>query len=172
MLKCLATITVIVLLAAGSVASVAQEATPAVCTPSLGPANLDLTLKDLDGNDVRLSAYRGKILLINYWATWCIPCRVEMPALNDLYSRYQSRGVEVLGIAVDEPVPVLRPFVRALQVKYQVVVGRERHDALEAFGELAGVPATIVVNRDGTICQRHVGFTRKATFEEAIKGLL
>src|SRR5688572_25042282 len=76
-----------------------------------GPPNLNFTLKDLNGKDVKLSAYKGnKVLLINFWATWCIPCRTEIPGFIDLYNRYRDRGLEVIGVAVDETEALVKPY--------------------------------------------------------------
>lgn len=170
-MKLLAAIAVTVALATVTAALSAQSPDASVCTAS-GPVNLDLTVKDLGGRDVKLSSFKGKLLVVNFWATWCAPCRVEIPAFVDLYRRYRSRGVEIVGIAADEPPDVLRPYVREMKMNYPVLVGRERNDVLEAFGgPLLGMPTTVIVNRDGTLCRRYVGFQRKQTFEDALRAL-
>ncbi len=148
----------------------AQGPDASVCTPA-SPVNLAFTLKDLNGRDVRLSGFSGKVLVVNFWATWCAPCRVEIPAFIDLYRRYRSRGVEVIGIAADELPDVLRPYVRDMKMTYPVLVGRGRQDVLDSFGPLRGMPTTVIVNRDGTVCRRFVGFQRKQTFEDLLKKL-
>ena len=89
----------------------------------------------------------------------------------DLYRRYRPLGVEMIGIAADEPPDVLRPYVRDMKMNYPVLIGRERQDVLDAFGPLLGMPTTVIVNRDGTLCQRYVGFQRKQTFEDLLKQL-
>jgi cytochrome c biogenesis protein CcmG/thiol:disulfide interchange protein DsbE len=159
-------------LALATPAAAQQDSTSGACDASLGPANLDLTLKDLQGRDVSLRDYRGKVLLINYWATWCIPCKVEIPGFLDLYQRFGDRGLEVVGIGVDEPASTMAPYAAQMKIGYPLLVGRDRKDALEAFGPLVGVPTTVVVGRDGNLCQRYVGFTRKATFENLLQRLL
>jgi peroxiredoxin len=166
-------IAAVLLLAMTLPASIAaQEGSRSPCDPALGPARLDLTLKDLAGRDVSLESYRGKVLLINYWATWCAPCKVEIPGFKDLYDRYRGRGLQVIGIGVDEPAATMAPYARDMKIDYPLLVGKDREDALGAFGELVGVPTTVIVNRDGALCQRYVGFTRKATFEDVVKRLL
>jgi peroxiredoxin len=170
-MKFLALAAVIVALAEVTAVLSAQSPDAAVCNAS-APVNLDFTVKDLDGRDVKLSSFKGKLLVVNFWATWCAPCRVEIPGFLDLYRRYRSRGVEIIGIAADEPPDVLRPYVREMKINYPVLIGRERNDVLEAFGgPLLGMPTTVIVNRDGTLCRRYVGFQKKQTFEDALKRL-
>ena len=149
-------------------ASGAQGPGPCAIT---GPPNLNFTLKDLNGKAVNLSAYRGKVLLINFWATWCVPCRAEIPGFIDLHNRYSRRGLQIVGIAVDEPASVVGPYAREMKMNYPVLLEEKRHDVHEAYG-LVGLPTTIIISRDGTTCEQHVGFTRRSTFEEAIKRLL
>lgn len=170
MVNRLAVIAIAVILAALTAATQAQNLNAAAC-PMTGPAHLDFTLKDLNGKEVRLSAYKGKVIVLNFWATWCAPCRIEIPGFKDLYNRYRRRGVEVIGIAVDEPVSTVEPYAREMKMNYPVLIEQERHDVHDAYG-LVGLPTTIIINRDGTICRRHVGFTRKATLEESIRRLL
>ena len=136
-----------------------------------GSPNLSFTLEDLNGKAVSLSAYKGKVLLINFWATWCIPCRTEIPGFIDLYDRYRKRGLEVVGIDIDEPASVVAPYAREMKINYPILLDGGRHEVHEAYG-LVGLPTTIIIGRDGVTCEQHVGFTRKATFEAAIKRLL
>jgi peroxiredoxin len=157
-------------LAAATVALAAQSPAASTCTATK-PANLEFTLKDLHGRDVRLSSFHDKILVVNFWATWCAPCRVEIPGFMDLYRRYRSRGVEVIGIAADEPPDVLEPYVRQMAINYPVLIGRGHQEVLDSFGQLLGMPTTVIIDRDGTICQRYVGFQRKQTFEDLLKKL-
>lgn len=136
--------------------------------PKDAPATV---FKDGADADKTLADFKGKALVVNFWATWCAPCRVEIPAFIDLYRRYRSRGVEVIGIAADELPDVLRPYVRDMKMTYPVLVGRGRQDVLDSFGPLRGMPTTVIVNRDGTVCRRFVGFQRKQTFEDLLKKL-
>jgi peroxiredoxin len=169
-MKHLAAIAVTAALTTITAAPSAQRSDASSCTAPKR-VNLDFTLTDLNGRDVRLSGFAGKVLLVNFWATWCVPCRVEIPAFVDLYRRYRPRGVEIVGIAADEPPDVLRPFVRDMKMNYPVLIGRGRQDVLDAFGPLVGMPTTAVVNRDGTMCRQFVGFQRKQTFEDLLKTL-
>jgi thiol-disulfide isomerase/thioredoxin len=149
----------------------AQAIPPGPC-PITGPPNLNLTMKNLNGKDVSLSSYKGKVLLINYWATWCVPCKIEIPGFIDLYNRYRKQGLEVVGIDVNETAATAKPYASAIKMNYPVLLADERDEVLEAFGHLEGVPMTVIINREATTCERHVGLTRKSTFEEAIKRLL
>jgi peroxiredoxin len=136
-----------------------------------GPPNLDFTLKDLNGKDVKLSAYKkDKVLLVNFWATWCIPCRTEIPGFINLYNRYKGRGLEIVGVVVDDTEAAVKPYVRDMKMNYPVLL-EQGHAVHEAYS-LIGMPTTILINRDGTTCEQHVGFTRRSTFEDAIKKLL
>jgi peroxiredoxin len=142
------------------------------CAPDAQAANLNFTVQDLDGTDVTLSAYRGKVILLDFWATWCGPCKVEIPGFIDLFSRYRSQGLQVLGFAVDDPVAALKAYANELGMNYPVLVGRGRDDVLEAFGPMVGLPTTVIIGRDGRICARHTGFTPKDRFEREIRSLL
>ena len=149
-----------------------QAARGPACAPNAKPANLNFTLKDLNGNDVTLSAYKGKVILLDFWATWCGPCKVEIPGFIELYTRYRSQGLQVLGFDVDDSIPILKRYVQQMNMNYPVLIGQGREDVLEAYGPMIGLPTTVIISRDGKICSRHTGLTEKATFEEAIKALL
>jgi peroxiredoxin len=135
-------------------------------------ANYDFELKDMNGGDVRLSDYEGKVILLDFWATWCAPCKIEIPGFIELYDKYRDQGFEVVGISVDDPVDALRDFAMQLNMNYPVLVGDGRDDVKEAFGPLIGFPTTFIIGRDGTVCSEHVGFAPKAQFEAEIQSLL
>ena len=144
----------------------------ASCAPDAKVANLNFTLKDLNGKDVALSAYKGKVILLDFWATWCGPCKFEIPGFIELYTKYRSQGLQVLGFAVDDPVPALKVYAQQMNMNYPILVGQEREDVLEAFGPMPGLPTTFIIGRDGKICGSHTGLTEKETFEQEIKALL
>ena len=143
-----------------------------ICTAKAKPAKLDFTLRDVAGNETNLAAYEGQVILLDFWATWCAPCRVTIPSLVELYERYRERGFVVLGVSVDDPVERLTPFVRELGITYPVLVGAGRYDLQEAFGPLVGFPTSYVIARDGNICAQHTGIAAKADLERTLAALL
>src|SRR3954470_1002607 len=127
------------------------------CPANASKANLNFTMKDLDGRPVKLSDYQGKVLLLDFWATWCAPCKVEIPAFVDLYKTYKPRGFEIVGIVVMEDFVKAKPFVQQNGINYTVLNGVDREDVEDAFGPLFALPTSLVIARDGRICARHVG---------------
>jgi peroxiredoxin len=142
------------------------------CPSGAKLANLDFTLKDLHGNDVRLAAYRGKVILLDFWATWCGPCKVEIPWFVDFQTRYGKEGLQVLGISVDDTIEKLRPYAAQFKMNYPVLQGLGRDEVLNAFGPIIGLPTTFVISRDGRICKTHTGLSSKDSFETRIRALL
>jgi peroxiredoxin len=150
----------------------ASGARPEACDAHPKSANLNFTLKDIRGNDIALSAYRGDVILLDFWATWCAPCKLEIPGFVELYNKYRSRGFVVLGVSVDDPVSDLRPFVARFKMDYPVLVGAHRDDLKSAFGPLVGFPTSFLIARDGTICTEHVGYAPQTEFLREINELL
>jgi thiol-disulfide isomerase/thioredoxin len=144
----------------------------AACDANAKPANLNFTLKDISGKDVKLSSYKGKVVLLNFWATWCGPCKVEIPWFNEFQQKYQDKGFVVVGISADDTVEQLKPFVAEYKMTYPVLVGLGRDDVQEALGPVWGLPTTLLISRDGKVCKKHMGLAQKAEFEKSIVGLL
>jgi thiol-disulfide isomerase/thioredoxin len=142
------------------------------CPAGAPAANFEFTLKDLHGREVRLADYKGKVIVLDFWATWCQPCREEIPGLIELQDKYRAQGLVVLGISIDDPIGDLPPFAREFKTNYPLLVGLDREDVFAAYGPIAGVPTTLLIGRDGRICRREVGLTTKEDFEREIKGLL
>jgi thiol-disulfide isomerase/thioredoxin len=125
----------------------------------------DVTLKDLDGKDISVSQYKGKVVLVNFWATWCDPCRVEIPWLIEMQQKYGAKGFTVLGIAMDEDGrKVVAPFVdkerfdvngAKSQMNYPIVIGNDA--AADKFGGLLGYPTSVLIDRDGKVIKRITG---------------
>ncbi|MDI6809407.1 MAG: TlpA disulfide reductase family protein [Candidatus Eisenbacteria bacterium] len=131
----------------------------------------DFTLKDLSGNDVTLSNFKGKVVLIDFWATWCGPCKMEIPHLKELYSQYKKEGFEVIGISLDRGgMRVVKPFVEKYGMEYTTVMGTD--DVVKAYGGIRGIPTAFLISRDGFIIKKYVGYQKKSVFEEVIKRLL
>ena len=135
------------------------------------PANLDFTLKDMHGVDVHLSAFKGKVILLNFWATWCGPCRAEIPSLVELQEQYRDDLV-VLGLSVDDTAEKLLPYAAEFKMNYPVLVGNGREDVQEAFGPLFGIPVSVIIGRDGIVAKKHSGIATKEQIEREIKTLL
>jgi peroxiredoxin len=150
----------------------AAHAADDVCNVSRRKANLDFTVKDIAGKDVRLSQYQGQVVLLNFWATWCVPCKREIPALTALYRDYKKRGFVVLGVSVDSEIRAIKPFAREMKMNYPVLIGAGREDLSKAFGPFIGFPTSVLVARDGKVCVRHVGVVSRAQLERQIGALL
>ncbi|MGC1620048.1 MAG: TlpA disulfide reductase family protein [Candidatus Acidiferrum sp.] len=145
-----------------------------------GIAEPALTLKDLDGKDVSLSEYKGKVVLVNFWATWCDPCRGEIPSLIELQQKYGPKGFAVLGIALDEEgKSVVAPFVakerfgvdgKELPMSYEILIGNDQ--AADKFGGLFGYPTSILISRDGKQIKRITGMIDYDEMSKAIESQL
>ena len=149
------------------------EAAPSdVCPANAKKANLDFTLTDMHGKAVKLSDYKGKVILLDFWATWCGPCRIEIPHFVELQKQYGPQGLVVLGFSVDDTVDRLKPFASEFNMNYPVLVGLGREDVQDAFGPIWGMPTTLLISRDGRICRKNTGIQGKAKYERDIKALL
>lgn len=136
-----------------------------------GSAAPDFTLPALGGGEVSLSALKGKVVVVNFWATWCPPCINEMPVLNDLYVAYRDQGVEVLGLSLDEEgLPITKPFVEKLEVTYPIVEADRK--TYQAYGNVLTIPHTFLIDREGTVSKRFVNNQTRDAFEAAIKAVL
>ncbi len=128
----------------------------------------DFTIKDTHGREVSIGAYRGKILLVDFWATWCGPCKKEMPGYEDLYRRYKKRGLMVIGVAADsDPIAVAR-FGKKLGITYPLLVNGMD---VQKYGA-PGLPTTMLVDRSGVVRKKIVGFEYTKVFESALIELL
>jgi thiol-disulfide isomerase/thioredoxin len=140
----------------------------------------DVTLKDLDGKDVSIAQYKGKVVLVNFWATWCEPCRFEIPWLIEMQQKYGAKGFTVLGIAMDdEGRSVVAPWVQKerfdvngtkSQMNYPIVIGNEA--AGDKFGGLLGFPTSVLISRDGKQIKRITGLISKDEISQTIEAQL
>ena len=131
----------------------------------------DFSLKDADGKVVHLSDYRGKVVLLDFWATWCGPCKIEIPWFMELQRKNKDRGFEVLGVAMDdEGWEVVKPFLSKLAVNYRVVMGNDTTAA--TYGGVDALPTTFLIDRTGKIAAVHIGLTSKKEFEDGVEQLL
>lgn len=144
-----------------------------MCAADAKHANLNFTLKDVDGKTVRLSDYKGKVIILDFWATWCGPCKVEIPWFVEFQQKYGPSGLQVVGVSVDDTVEMLRPFIKQFKMNYPVLQGRNHDDIQNAYGPLWGIPVTAVISRDARICVKHSGIaSSKENLEKEIKSLL
>lgn len=131
----------------------------------------EFALKDSDGRTARLSDYRGKVVLLNFWATWCGPCKFEIPWLNEFEQTHKHRGFAVLGISMDEEGwDVVKPFVADLRVNYRVLMGDD--SVAQLYGGVDSLPTSFLVDREGRVASVHVGLTNKSEYDDEIEELL
>ena len=130
----------------------------------------DFELKTVDGKPVKLSSYRGKAVLLNFWATWCGPCKIEIPWLVDFYKQYQPNGLEIVGIAMDSEHDEIPKFVKDMNINYTILEGTE--NVSDAYGGLSGYPVTFFIDRNGKIVNVVYGLKGHSDLEDDIKKAL
>jgi len=131
----------------------------------------DFQLKDGDGKTVHLSDYKGKVVLLDFFATWCGPCKIEIPWFKEFERTHKDKGFSVLGVAMDdEGWEVVKPFLQELGVNYRVVMGND--PTAQAYGGVDALPTTFLIDREGRIAAVHVGLTGRKDFENGIEKLL
>jgi thiol-disulfide isomerase/thioredoxin len=128
-------------------------------------------LRDLNGKKVNSSEFKGKVVILDFWATWCGPCRMEIPGFIELQKNYGAKGLVVVGIALDEEgTLVVKPFTAKAGINYTILIGDAK--VQRAFGDVEALPTTFIIDGEGRIVSRHVGYADKTTFENEIKRLL
>jgi peroxiredoxin len=133
-------------------------------------APLHFTMPDMHGRDVRLASFKGRVIVLNFWATWCAPCRVEIPDLVAVQAAYGDDLV-VLGVSIDDTVDALEPFVEEFQMNYPVLLGLGREDLQDAYG-VWGLPVSVVIDRNGVITMKHSGLASREQLESWIAPLI
>ncbi len=128
------------------------------------------TLTDINGHPLQLADYKGKVVLLDFWATWCAPCRSEIPKFVSWQKQYGSQGLQVIGISMDDDAKPVRAFMQQFGIDYPVAVGDAK--LADQYGGVLGLPVTFVIGRDGQIYHKHVGLTDLALLEGEIKQLL
>jgi peroxiredoxin len=131
----------------------------------------DFALKDINGRQVKLSDFRGKIVLLNFWATWCGPCKVEIPWFIEFEQKYKDRGFAVIGVSMDEEGwSVVKPYLAERRINYRVVVGTEKLG--QDYGGVESLPTSFIIDKEGRIVSTHVGLVSKSDYESEIVQLL
>jgi len=131
----------------------------------------DFELQNLEGKPVRLSDFRGKAVLLNFWATWCAPCKIEMPWFVDLQKQYAAQGLQVIGIAMDDSgTETVAKFAKQMGVNYPVLLGKEAVG--DAYGGVEFLPTTFIIDRQGKVVERIFGLAGRSEFEDNIKKAL
>jgi thiol-disulfide isomerase/thioredoxin len=130
----------------------------------------DFSLPDLTGQRLSLSTYRGKVVLLDFWATWCDPCREEIPHFVELQSKYRNQGLQIVGVSMDDGPEPVRDFYQHFNINYPVVMGNAKIG--ELYGGVLGLPIAFLIRRDGRIYGKHIGATDITVFEEEIISLL
>ncbi len=138
--------------------------------PARKPAP-DFALKDPDGRVVRLSDYRGKVVLLNFWATWCAPCRIEIPWFVEFERRLKDRGFAVIGVSMDEGGwDDVKAFMAGKGINYRIVMGDD--EVAHAYGGVESLPTTFIIDRDGKVAATHLGLVSKSKYEDDLEKLL
>lgn len=130
----------------------------------------DFTLPLIDGGQLQLSSYRGKVVLLDFWATWCVPCREETPHFVELQQKYGGQGLQIIGVSMDDSTDPVHTFYQQFHVNYPVVMGTA--DVGAAYGGVLGLPIAFLIDREGRIYAKHMGATDVAVFEKDITTLL
>ena len=131
----------------------------------------DFELQSLDGKPVRLSDFRGKAVLLNFWATWCAPCKIEMPWFVDLQKQYAPQGLQVIGVAMDDSgEDAIAKFTKQMGINYPILIGKEAVG--DAYGGVEFLPTTFIIDRQGKVVDRVFGLVSRSEFENGIKKAL
>jgi len=164
MLQFLVTGAVVVALTIGSISAMAK--------PLSGEESPDFTLKSRDGGNIKLSEQRGNIVLVNFWASWCGPCRQELPAFEALYQEYQDLGVEILAVNVDDEAEKAKVLLQDIEVSFPVLF--DTSGEVSQLYDVSAMPTTVIVDRDGNVRLLHPGYRKgdEKKYEKAIKMLM
>ncbi len=131
----------------------------------------DFALEDANGQTLKLSDLRGKVVLLNFWATWCGPCKVEIPWFIEMEREFKDQGFAVVGVSMDEDGwKAVKPFMQDMKVNYRMVLGTE--EMAQLYGGVEALPTSYVLDRNGKVASVHMGIVSRKVFEEEIRALL
>lgn len=147
------------------------------CSPSgsrPGQSAVDITLKDLDGKTVNLSEFKGRVVMLNFFATWCPPCKAETPDFIELQNEHGPDGLTIVGISLDQKgVDSVKEFSREFKINYPILyAGPQAQEIIDSVGGFRGIPTTVIINREGKIVKKFTGLIKKEVWEKEIKSLL
>ena len=144
---------------------------PVMYSALQGQAAPDFDLQTLDGKNTKLSDFRGKAVLLNFWATWCGPCKIEMPWFVELQKQYGPQGLQIVGVAMDDSsTEDIAKFVKEMDVNYPILLGKE--SVGQSYGGVGVLPTTFFINRDGKFVAREFGLQSRSVFVDHIKQAL
>lgn len=161
---------IIVLALAALLGSFSRQSSVAQSPPADRARAPDFSLPQLNGKTLRLHDYRGKVILLDFWATWCDSCRDEIPRFESLQSKYGKQGLQIIGVAMDDSTDPVKDFDRRFKMNYPVVLGNAKTG--ELYGGVLGLPVAFLIDRDGRIYAKQVGATDIAVFEREIMRLV
>ncbi|HEX3093637.1 MAG TPA: TlpA disulfide reductase family protein [Candidatus Angelobacter sp.] len=152
--------------------NVSGSLTPSGTDPAIGSLAPEFSLKSVpDGKTVTLSSLRGKAVVVNFWATWCGPCKIEMPWLVDLQKKYGDQGLQIVGITKEDyDEATIARFTKKMGVNYTILVGNQQ--VLDLYGGVGGLPTSFFVDRSGKVVHEIIGLDSESKFEDAIKQAL
>jgi cytochrome c biogenesis protein CcmG/thiol:disulfide interchange protein DsbE len=127
----------------------------------------DFSLQDINGHSLDLASYRGKVVLLNFWATWCTPCGAEIPIFVQWQDNYRPQGLQIIGISMDDGPQPVREFYQQHKMNYPVAVGTDK--LAQSYGGVLGLPVSFLIDRDGKIAAKYVGAVQIPTVEQEIK---
>jgi thiol-disulfide isomerase/thioredoxin len=143
----------------------------AACMADAKLANFDFKLKNLEGKEVELSSFKGKVVLLNFWATWCGPCKAEIPGFVELQEKYKDK-ITIIGYSVDDTAELAKKYAEQLKMNYPILLGENREDVQDAYGPIWGIPASFLISKDGKVCRKHMGIAPKDVFEKELVALM
>jgi thiol-disulfide isomerase/thioredoxin len=161
------------LVLAATLALVAVACGPTIQTEEdsrIGQKAPEFTLPDFEGRPVSLSHYQGKVIVLDFWASWCAPCVAELPVFQDLHERYNGKGFEVVGVNLSDQNPDIGGFLKEKNIHYTNLVGNDSIEKL--YGPITGYPTTFIIDRNGTIREHFVGGQPPSVIENAVKQYL
>jgi len=135
-----------------------------------GNAAPEFTVTDIDGKKLALSDYKGKVVLLDFWATWCTPCRAEIPHFVEMQQKYGPQGFQVVGISMDDDAKPVKEFYRQYNMSYPVAVGDDK--LAQTFGGVLGLPVNFIIDREGRIHAKFLGATDVSVIDKAVSDLL